>query len=121
MLNSAVRTADHGAQFPFGKWNAYDAGIRTPLVAVWPGRIKPGTTAKAMVSWIDLLPTCLEAAGGKPPADLSGRSFLAVLRGEKDAHRDRVFLAPRPLDFYTDTTIVHVALGDTHVPRFGVS
>jgi 5-carboxymethyl-2-hydroxymuconic-semialdehyde dehydrogenase len=25
------------------------------------------------------------------------------------------------LDFYTDTTIVHVALGDTHVPRFGAS
>ncbi len=24
------------------------------------------------------------------------------------------------IDFYTDTTIVHVALGDTHVPRFGV-
>jgi 5-carboxymethyl-2-hydroxymuconic-semialdehyde dehydrogenase len=24
------------------------------------------------------------------------------------------------LDFFTDTTIVHVALGDTHVPRFGV-
>jgi 5-carboxymethyl-2-hydroxymuconic-semialdehyde dehydrogenase len=23
------------------------------------------------------------------------------------------------IDFYTDTTIVHVALGDTHVPRFG--
>ena len=23
------------------------------------------------------------------------------------------------LDFFTDTTIVHVALGDTHVPRFG--
>jgi 5-carboxymethyl-2-hydroxymuconic-semialdehyde dehydrogenase len=25
------------------------------------------------------------------------------------------------LDFYTDTSIVHVALGDTHVPRFGAS
>ena len=25
------------------------------------------------------------------------------------------------LDFYTDTTIVQVALGDTHVPRFGAS
>jgi 5-carboxymethyl-2-hydroxymuconic-semialdehyde dehydrogenase len=24
------------------------------------------------------------------------------------------------IDFFTDTTIVHVALGDTHVPRFGV-
>jgi N-sulfoglucosamine sulfohydrolase len=85
-------TADHGAQFPFSKWNAYDAGIRTPLIAAWLGRIKPGTTSRAMVSWIDLLPTCLEAAGGKPTDELSGRSLLAVLRGEKVEHRDRVFI-----------------------------
>jgi uncharacterized sulfatase len=85
-------TGDHGAQFPFGKWNAYDAGIRTPLVAAWPGRIKPGSNSGAMVSWIDLLPTCLEAAGGNVPEKLSGRSFLGVLRGEKDGHRDRVFV-----------------------------
>lgn len=85
-------SSDHGAQFPFGKWNGYDAGIRTPLLAVWPGTIKPKFTTAAMVSWIDLLPTCLEAAGGKAPADLSGRSFLGVLRGETDAHRDRVFV-----------------------------
>jgi uncharacterized sulfatase len=85
-------TADHGAQFPFGKWNGYDAGIRTPLVAAWPGRVKPGTTSGALVSWIDLLPTCLEVAGGKPSDKLSGRSFLGVLCGEKDAHRDKVFV-----------------------------
>lgn len=85
-------TGDHGAQFPFGKWNAYDAGVRTPLLAVWPGRIKPGSTSAAMVSWIDLLPTCLEAAGGRAPEGLSGRSFLGVLRGEQDHHRDKVFI-----------------------------
>jgi arylsulfatase A-like enzyme len=85
-------TSDHGAQFPFGKWNGYDTGVRTPLVAVWAGRVKPGSTTGAMVSWIDILPTCLEAAGGTPPATISGRSFLGVLRGEKDAHRDRVFI-----------------------------
>ncbi len=85
-------TSDHGAQFPFGKWNAYDAGIRTPLLAAWPGRIQPGSTSAAMVSWIDLLPTCLEAAGGKPPDQQSGRSFLGVLRGEKAVHRDKVFV-----------------------------
>jgi uncharacterized sulfatase len=85
-------SSDHGAQFPFGKWNAYDAGVRTPLLVVWPGHVKPGTTAAAMVSWIDLLPTCLEAAGGKAPAGISGRSFLAVLRGEKDGHREKVFV-----------------------------
>jgi uncharacterized sulfatase len=84
-------TSDHGSQFPFGKWNCYDAGIRTPLIVAWPGKVKPGTTADAMVSWIDLLPTCLEAAGGKAPEGISGRSFLPVLRGEKTAHRDRVF------------------------------
>jgi uncharacterized sulfatase len=85
-------SSDHGAQFPFGKWNAYDAGIRTPLLVAWPGRVKPGSTTAALVSWVDVLPTCLEAAGGKPPAGLSGRSFLGVLRGERDAHRDKVFV-----------------------------
>lgn len=89
-----VFTSDHGAQLPFGKWNCYDAGVRTPLIVVWPGHIKPGATSDALVSWIDLLPTCLEAAGGAPAksAPLSGQSFLAVLRGEKARHRDKVFL-----------------------------
>jgi uncharacterized sulfatase len=45
-----------------------------------------------MVSWIDILPTCLKAAGGKPPDGLSGRSFLGVLTGEKSEHRDKVLL-----------------------------
>ena len=85
-------SSDHGAQFPFGKWNGYDAGIRTPLIAVWPGHIKPGSTSSAMVSWIDLLPTCLKAAGGKPPESFSGRSFLAVLSDPNMRHRDKVFI-----------------------------
>lgn len=85
-------TSDHGAQFPFGKWNAYDAGVRTPLLVVWPGKVKPGTIAAAMLSWIDILPTCIEAAGGTPPERLSGRSLLGVLRGGKDEHRDKVFI-----------------------------
>jgi N-sulfoglucosamine sulfohydrolase len=85
-------TADHGSQFPFGKWNCYDAGVRTPLVAVWPDKIKPGTTTGAMVSWIDLLPTLIEAAGGTPPAELSGRSILPILLGEKHEHRDEIYL-----------------------------
>jgi N-sulfoglucosamine sulfohydrolase len=85
-------TSDHGSQFPFGKWNAYDAGVRTPLIAAWPGRIRAGATSAAMVSWIDILPTCAEAAGGKPREGLSGKSFLGVLRGEKESHRDMVFI-----------------------------
>jgi N-sulfoglucosamine sulfohydrolase len=84
-------TSDHGSQFPFGKWNCTDAGVRTPLIVSWPGRVKSGTT-DAMVGWIDLLPTMLAAVGAEAPQDLSGRSFLDVLLGKADRHRDKVFL-----------------------------
>jgi uncharacterized sulfatase len=91
-------SADHGAQFPGGKWNCYEAGVRTPLYVVWPGKVKPGSTSDAMVSWVDLLPTLLDAVGAAPPAvgqgagQISGRSFLPVLLGRSDDHRDRIFL-----------------------------
>ncbi|HEV7866735.1 MAG TPA: sulfatase [Chthoniobacteraceae bacterium] len=90
-------SSDHGSQFPFGKWNCYDAGIRTPLIVAWPGKIAPGTHSDAMVSWLDILPTCLEAIGTTPPTSgtapgqISGRSFLPVLRGEKNEHRETMF------------------------------
>jgi arylsulfatase A-like enzyme len=84
-------SADNGAQWPFAKWNCYEAGVRVPLIVAWPGVVRPGTTTAALVSWIDFLPTLLEAAGGKPPADIDGRSFLAVLRDPAAKHRDRIF------------------------------
>jgi uncharacterized sulfatase len=84
-------SSDNGAQWPFAKWNCYEAGVRAPLIISWPGVIQPGTHTSAMVSWVDFLPTLLEAAGGKPPKGLDGRSFLSVLRGKKSTHRDRIF------------------------------
>jgi uncharacterized sulfatase len=86
-----LHTSDHGAQWPFGKWTLYDDGIRTPLLVSWPGRIAPKQRSKAMVSWIDILPTLLEAAGGKAPAEIDGRSFLPVLEGKAAKHRDFIF------------------------------
>src|SRR5688572_2838620 len=64
-----VYISDHGAQWPFAKWNLYDAGIRVPFLAEWPGVVKPGTTSAAMLQWIDLLPTFLDLAGATPPMD----------------------------------------------------
>lgn len=86
-----VHTSDHGAQWPFGKWNLYDAGIRTPMIVAWPGKIEQGTRTQAMVSWVDLLPTLVDAAGGEPDSKLDGRSILPVLTGEKDEHREAIF------------------------------
>lgn len=77
-------SSDHGAQWPFGKWNLYDTGTRTPLMVRWPGHVEPGSRTAAMVSWVDILPTLVEVAGGKEPAGLDGESFAAALR--PDSH-----------------------------------
>jgi N-sulfoglucosamine sulfohydrolase len=84
-------TSDHGGQWPFGKWNLYDAGVAAPMIAAWPGVIKPGRRTDAMVQWIDLLPTLIETGGGQLPEGLDGQSFLPVLTGKKSAHRDVIF------------------------------
>jgi N-sulfoglucosamine sulfohydrolase len=84
-------SADHGAQWPFAKWNLYESGVCVPLIVSWPGVVKAGSRTAAMVNWTDFLPTLLAAAGGKPPTDLDGRSFLPVLLGETNSHRERLF------------------------------
>lgn len=86
-----IYLSDHGAQWPFGKWNLYDAGIRVPFLAAWPGVIRPASQSDAMISLVDLLPTVIDAAGGSAPADGDGKSFLDVLRGTKASHRERIF------------------------------
>lgn len=86
-----LMSGDHGAQWPFGKWNLYEAGLRVPLIVKWPGVVEPGTRSAAFVTWVDFLPTLLQAAGDKPPVQLDGKSFLHVLRDSGAAHRDRIF------------------------------
>jgi len=86
-----IYTSDHGAQWPFGKWNLYDSGIRVPFLAAWPGKLPPGSTRKALISFVDFFPTFLELAGERPVEGLDGRSFARVLRGASDEHRQEVF------------------------------
>ncbi|MEM1183768.1 MAG: sulfatase-like hydrolase/transferase [Planctomycetota bacterium] len=86
-----VFSSDHGPQWPFAKWTLYEEGVRVPLIVAWPGRVAPDSRTDAMVSWVDLLPTFIEAAGGISPESIDGRSFVPVLEGLSDTHRDRVF------------------------------
>ncbi len=84
-------SADHGAQWPFGKWNLYDAGIKVPLIVAAPGLIAPASRTQAMVSWIDLMPTFFDLAGAPQPQGVDGKSFKAVLTGAATAHRTEIF------------------------------
>lgn len=86
-----IYTSDHGPNFAFAKWCLYDEGIRIPLIVRWPGAVQPKSSTDAMVSHADLMPTMIEAAGKKPPADIDGRSFVDVLSGKKNEHREFIF------------------------------
>lgn len=86
-----IYTSEQGAQFPFGKWTCYDTGLHVALIVAWPGRVKPGSVSDALVQYVDLVPTLIEAAGGTVPEGLDGRSFLNVLLGCEKHHRQYVF------------------------------
>ncbi len=86
-----VYTSDHGSQWPFAKWNLYEAGVGVPLIVSWPGKVTAGKRTAAMVNWNDLLPTLLQAAGGTPPSGIDGTSFWPVLLNPSEPHRQLIF------------------------------
>ena len=53
------------------KRTPYEAGIRTPLMFRWPGRIRP-ERVESPASTLDIVPTLLAATGGRMPAGLAG-------------------------------------------------
>ena len=92
--NGSIATAGVDTKF-FGsaenfrgqKMDLYEGGIRTPLIARWPGRIKPGSTTEHVSAFWDVLPTLVEISGAKA-AGVDGISFLPTLlgKGEQRAH-----------------------------------
>jgi len=83
-----IFTSEQGSLYPHCKWTLYDMGIRVGFIARWPKKIKAGSVSEAMVQYVDVTPTLIEAAGGEAIANLDGFSFLPVLMGKKNRHRD---------------------------------
>ncbi len=86
-----VFAGDNGYAFPHGKGSLHDPGLNVPLLIRWPGRIKPGSVTDGLISGEDITPTCLDAAGIAAPREMSGRSFVRLLRGEPHEGRKHVF------------------------------
>jgi arylsulfatase A-like enzyme len=82
---------DNGCSQFRGKGTLYEYGIHVPLLLRWPGKIKPGSCTSELISAEDLAPTFLEAAGVAPAKEMTGRSFLKLLRGEPFEGRKYVF------------------------------
>ena len=66
---------------------AYEEGIRSPFIARYPRRIKAGARIANLVICQDIAPTLIELAGGRPGAQIQGRSLLPLLAGKRSAWR----------------------------------
>ncbi len=62
----------------------YEESFRTPLVVRWPRVIPAGGASRALVQNLDFAPTFLEAAGVAVPADMQGKSMVALLKAGGD-------------------------------------
>ena len=76
-----VVTGDNGMAFPRAKANCYDFGIHVPLAISWPAVVMGGQESDALVSFVDLAPTFLKAAGLESHDQMTGLSLVDHLRG----------------------------------------
>ena len=85
--------SDNGIAVPFAKANVYYASNRSPYIIRWPGVTKPGTVNRTdIISIIDFLPTVLEALNISLPPKVDGRSFLSLIKGEKQKDREKAYM-----------------------------
>jgi arylsulfatase A-like enzyme len=67
--------------FREAKGSVYEGGIRVPMIARWPGKIKPGAVGEFPWAFWDFMPTAAELAGAKVPANIDGVSITPTLFG----------------------------------------
>lgn len=74
------------------KGTVYEGGIRTPMIARWPGRIASGKTNTTPWYFADMLPTAAAIAGVAAPSNIDGVNVLPTLLGEKQPELASRFL-----------------------------
>lgn len=72
------------------KRDVYEGGIRVPLITVWPGVVKQGTT-DFMCSFWDMLPTFAEMTGNKAKSSVDGISLMPLLTGKGKQRQHEYF------------------------------
>jgi len=103
-----VFTSDHGMPFPRVKGNQYEHANHIPMAIMWKkGIATPGRKVRDYVSFIDLAPTFLQAAGIKwqesgmhpSPGSSLQNIFKASKSGQIEAQRNFVLVGQERHDF----------------------
>ncbi len=78
-------------QFRGIKRDLYEGGIRVPMIARWPSKIKAGKVSGHTSAFWDVLPTACDIAGIESPNDIDGISFLPELTGKEQKEHDYLY------------------------------
>ncbi|MDX1617579.1 MAG: sulfatase [Balneolaceae bacterium] len=92
-------TSDNGMPFPRAKGQAYEFSNHMPMAVMWSGRIlQAGRKIEDFVSFIDIAPTFLQAAGIEPARSgmqpITGESLVGLFNSADalSTTRDRVLI-----------------------------
>jgi arylsulfatase A-like enzyme len=109
---------DSNGPFRGFKGTLNEGALRVPLLAWWPGRVAPGTSALVCAAW-DLFPTLSTLAGAPVPAGLDGLSLVPTLLGrasEQRAHESLYWEHSAPGPFHSQA----LRAGDLKALRLAV-
>jgi arylsulfatase A-like enzyme len=73
------------------KRDLYEGGIRVPLIAYWPGKVKAGTVSDHICAHWDLMPTLCDLAGIDTPRHTDGISYVPTLTGGKQKEHEYLY------------------------------
>jgi len=98
------------------KRDLYEGGIRVPMIACWPDKIKAGTVSHHVCAFWDFMPTFAELAGIDQPPSIDGISILPALLGRAGKQKQHEFLY---WEFHEQGSKQAVRMGDWKAVRFG--
>lgn len=98
------------------KRDLYEGGIRVPLIARWPGRIKAGQLSHHVSAFWDFMPTFTELAGINYSGPTDGISIAPTLLGRPGQQKRHDFLY---WEFHEKGSKQAVRMGDWKAVRFG--
>ncbi|WP_243739361.1 arylsulfatase [Flavicella sediminum] len=102
-----IFTSDNGAHHEGGHnslfWNSngnlrgekrdvYEGGIRAPMLAYWPSKIKAGSTTALPSAFWDVMATASELTKQPLPEQCDGVSFLPTLLGKVEEQKNAAYL-----------------------------
>jgi len=98
------------------KRDLYEGGIRVPMIARWPGRIKAASEFNYVSAFWDMLPTFAELAGAAVPKDIDGISMVSALLSRPQQKHEYLYW-----EFHEGSSKQAVRIGDYKAVRLAPS